>query len=41
MAAPGATRCCECQQNVENDLRAGMIQMKATPPPQEVGAEYC
>jgi len=41
MAAPGATRCCECQQNIENDLRTNMIQMKATPLPHEVCAEYC
>ena len=41
MAAPGATRCCECQQNIENDLRTTMIQMKATPLPHEVCAEYC
>lgn len=28
MAAPGATRCCECQQNIENDMQIGMFQMK-------------
>ena len=41
MAAPGATRCCECQQNIENDMQIGMIQMKKTHFSPESCAEYC
>ena len=41
MAAPGATRCCECQQNIENDMQIGMLQMKKNHLSQESCAEYC
>ena len=41
MAAPGATRCCECQQNFENDTRIGMIQMSSGQASNEVCPEYC
>ena len=41
MAAPGATRCCECQQNIENDMQIGMFQMKKAHFSPESCAEYC
>lgn len=30
LAAPGATRCCECQQNFEKELRDGMAHITGT-----------
>lgn len=41
LAAPGATRCCECQQNFENELRAGMARITGAAQQYEACAEYC
>lgn len=41
MAAPGTTRCCECQQNFENDLRVGMAGMGGAMQQPELCADFC
>ena len=41
MAAPGTTRCCECQQNFESDLRVGMVQIGGAKLQPELCAEFC
>lgn len=41
MAAPGTTRCCECQQNFESDLRVGMAQLGMAGSRPELCADFC